>query len=81
LTTDFVASLRYYSNNPVTDSNSLTFTCCPNHKLADQGWTARKNRHSQTEWIPPAHLDRGQPRINTFHHPEKLLSEDDDEEP
>ncbi|WP_412768874.1 hypothetical protein, partial [Mycobacterium canetti] len=24
-------------------------------------------------------LDHGQPRINTFHHPEKLLRDDDDE--
>ena len=71
-----------YATNPVTDVNGLTFACCPNHKLAEQGWTTRKNRHSQTEWIPPPHLDRGQPRINTFHHPEKLLqySDEDDEE-
>ncbi|WP_431602698.1 hypothetical protein, partial [Mycobacterium mantenii] len=30
--------------------------------------------------IPPPHLDRGQPRTNTFHHPEKLLAEKDDED-
>ena len=71
-----------YATNPVTDVNDLTFACCPNHKLAEQGWTTRKNSHSQTEWIPPAHLDRGQPRVNTFHHPEKLLrAEEDDEAP
>jgi hypothetical protein len=40
-----------------------------------------KNTRGDTEWIPPPHLDRGQPRINTFHHPEKLFrNEDDDEE-
>ncbi|WP_237741457.1 hypothetical protein, partial [Mycobacterium canetti] len=39
----------------------------------------RKNTHGDTEWLPPAHLDHGQPRINTFHHPEKLLRDDDDE--
>jgi Domain of unknown function (DUF222) len=70
-----------YATNPVTDINTLTFTCHPNHKLADQGWTAHKNTHGHTEWIPPPHLDRGQPRTNTFHHPEKLLREDDDEAP
>src|SRR6201991_1161207 len=69
-----------YATNPVTDVNDLTFGCGPNHKLADQGWTTRKNARGDTEWIPPPHLDRGQPRINTFHHPEKLLRDDEDEE-
>ncbi|WP_438502189.1 hypothetical protein, partial [Mycobacterium arosiense] len=31
------------------------------------------------QWIPPPHLDRGQPRTNTFHHPEKLLGSDRDD--
>ncbi|ETB50954.1 hypothetical protein O976_13160, partial [Mycobacterium avium subsp. paratuberculosis 10-8425] len=31
-----------------------------------------------TEWIPPPHLDRNQPRTNTFHHPEKLLRGEND---
>jgi hypothetical protein len=70
-----------YATNPVTDINHLSFACGPNHKLADQGWTTRKNARGDTEWIPPPHLDRGQPRINTFHHPEKLLQDDDDEAP
>jgi hypothetical protein len=68
-----------YRTNPVTDVNGLTLTCNPNHQLADQGWTTRTNARCQTEWIPPPHLDRGQPRVNTFHHPEKLLTDDDDE--
>jgi hypothetical protein len=70
-----------YATNPVTDINNLTFGCRPNHKLAEQGWTTRKNHNGDTEWIPPPHLDRGQPRTNTYHHPEKLLREDDDEDP
>jgi hypothetical protein len=70
-----------YATNPVTDVNDLTFGCGPNHKLAEQGWTTRKNARGQTEWIPPPHLDRGQPRVNTFHHPEKLLQDSDDEDP
>jgi Domain of unknown function (DUF222) len=69
-----------YATNPVTDINQLTFGCHPNHALTEQGWTTRKNSHSQTEWIPPPHLDRGQPRINTFHHPEKLLRADEEDE-
>ena len=69
-----------YAANPVTDVNHLTFTCHPNHQLADQGWASRKNQRGQTEWIPPPHLDRGQPRINTYHHPEKLLRNDGDDD-
>jgi hypothetical protein len=68
-----------YATNPVTDINDLALTCHPNHTLADQGWTTRKNQHGQTEWIPPPHLDHGQPRTNTFHHPEKLLQDDEDD--
>ena len=70
-----------YAVHPVTDINDLTLACGPNHKLAEQGWTTRKNAHGDTEWIPPPHLDHGQPRVNTYHHPEKLLRDDGDDEP
>jgi hypothetical protein len=60
-----------------TDVNELTLACTPDHKLMEKGWTTRKNVRGDTEWIPPPHLDHGQPRVNTFHHPEKLLAEDD----
>ncbi len=63
-----------------TDINKLALTCAPNHKLMEQGWTTRKRANGDTEWIPPPHLDYGQPRINTFHHPEKLLAEEDEGE-
>jgi hypothetical protein len=69
-----------YCRCHVTDVNDLTFGCGPNHAMAEKGWETRKNTRYQTEWIPPPHLDRGQPRINTFHHPEKLLTGDDDDE-
>ncbi|MGB9250114.1 MAG: 13E12 repeat family protein [Mycobacterium sp.] len=66
-----------FATNPVTDVNDMTLTCRPNHKLAEQGWTTRKNARGDTEWIPPPHLDYGQPRTNTYHHPEKLLQDDE----
>jgi hypothetical protein len=62
-----------------TDVNDLTLACGPNHKMAEQGWTTHKNHHGDTEWIPPPHLDRGQPRVNTYHHPEKLLRHGDED--
>ena len=70
-----------YATNPVTDINHLSFACGPNHKLADQGWTTRKNARGDTEWIPPPHLDYGQARTNTFHHPEKLLRDEEEDDP
>jgi hypothetical protein len=66
-----------YAQCHTTDVNDLTFGCGGHHPLAEQGWTTRKNQRGDTEWIPPPHLDHGRPRTNTFHHPEKLLCEDD----
>ncbi len=67
-----------YAKCHTSDVNDQTFGCGGHHPLAEKGWTTRKNQHGDTEWIPPPHLDHGQPRVNTFHHPEKLLREDDD---
>ncbi|BBZ70013.1 HNH endonuclease signature motif containing protein [Mycobacterium paraseoulense] len=63
-----------------TDIDQLTLACGPHHRLLEKGWTTRRRANGDTEWIPPPHLDRGQPRTNTFHHPEKVLAEDDDED-
>jgi Domain of unknown function (DUF222) len=63
-----------------TDVNNLTFGCGGHHPLADEGWITRKNRNGDTEWIPPPHLDHGQRRTNTFHYPEKLLRDGEDED-
>ncbi len=65
----------------LTDADKLTFACKPNHKLVDEGWRTRKLPDGRTEWIPPAHLDRGQPRTNPHHHPERFFRDGDDEEP
>jgi hypothetical protein len=70
-----------YSECHTTDVNDLTLACGPQHRIIQPGgWTTRKNAKGDTEWIPPPHLDHGQPRTNTFHHPEKLLRGEDDEE-
>jgi Domain of unknown function (DUF222)/HNH endonuclease len=61
-----------------TDIDNLTFACGPHHRLLGPGgWQTRKRADGRTEWIPPPHLDRGQPRTNTFHHPEELMQDDD----
>ncbi|OBA64135.1 hypothetical protein A5647_03530 [Mycobacterium sp. 1100029.7] len=67
-----------WATTQCSDVDQLTFACGPDHKLLDSGWRTRKRRSGNTEWIPPPHLDRGQPRVNTFHHPETLLSDEAD---
>ncbi|MEO8815357.1 MAG: HNH endonuclease signature motif containing protein, partial [Mycobacterium sp.] len=66
-----------YASGGETHIDKLTLTCPPHHHLVTPGgWKTRKNAAVDTEWLPPPHLDRGRPRINTFHHPEKLLRDD-----
>ncbi len=65
-----------------TDITELTLACGPDNRLAEKGWTTHNNTHGHTEWLPPPHLDHGQPRTNTFHHPERFLhNQDDDDKP
>lgn len=71
-----------YASSGRTDINELTLACPPHHHLISPGgWKTRKNAGGHTEWLPPPHLDHGRRRINTFHHPEKLLRDDDDDDP
>jgi hypothetical protein len=46
--------------------------------LAEQGWHVRI-RNGKAEWIPPPHLDTGQPRTNDYHHPNRMLTEPEPE--
>ncbi|ORX02681.1 hypothetical protein AWC27_28365 [Mycobacterium szulgai] len=70
-----------YAKCRATDIEGLTFACGPHHRmLRPGGWSTRKRQNGATEWTPPPQLDRGQPRINTFHHPEKLLRDGDDDD-
>jgi hypothetical protein len=51
------------------------------HKRHEKGWETGKNAEGITEWWPPPHLDRGQSRINRYHHPRRYLKHlDDDDE-
>lgn len=70
-----------WAQTHTTNIDNLTFACGPDHRLLDKGWVTRKNTHNDTEWIPPPEQDHGQPRTNTFHHPEKLLRDGDDDDP
>ena len=69
-----------YATCGTTDVTNLTFACGPHHRLLRPGgWITRQRANGDTQWIPPPHLDRGQPRTNTYHHPEKLLHHADDD--
>ncbi len=66
--------LTNYADCPQTNIDGLTLACGPHHKLVTSGgWPTRKTTNGATQWMPPPHQDRGQPRTNTYHHPEKLL--------
>ena len=69
-----------WAKTHTTDINDLALACGAQHKIAEQGWTTRKNQRGDTEWLPPPHLDHGQPRTNSYHHPEKLLCDDEDDD-
>ena len=70
---------RWLGSHGRPDINSLALACGPDQKLKEHGWTTRKRKDGTTEWIPPPHLDHGQPITNSYHHPEELLCEDEDD--
>ena len=77
-----VHHVREWARHHETHIDDLTLGCGSYHRLITPGgWTTRKRKNGDTEWIPPQHLDYGQPRTNKFHHPERLLRDDDEDDP
>lgn len=74
---------RDWQHGGGTDIDGLTLACGCDNRMVDNtptGWTTRKRKSdNRTEWIPPPALDRGQSRINLYHHPEEVLRPADDE--
>lgn len=74
---------RDWQHGGNTDIDELTLACGCDNRLVDgtpTGWTTRKRKSdNRTEWIPPPQLDRGQNRVNLYHHPEEVLRPDDEE--
>ncbi len=71
-----------YAQCHTTNIDNLTLACGTHHRLLQpRGWTTQQHTNGTTQWIPPPHLDHDQPRTNNFHHPDKLLhdQQDDDE--
>ncbi|BDB41406.1 MULTISPECIES: HNH endonuclease signature motif containing protein [Mycobacterium] len=70
-----------WKNTGRTDITDLALACTPDNQLVEDGaYTTRTTASGHTEWLRPPHLDHGQPRINLYHHPEKLLAPDEDDD-
>ena len=65
----------------LTNVTDEVLACPPHNRLVtDGGWTTRKRKDGRIEWIPPPLLDNGQARVNHFHHPQRYLLPDDDDD-
>jgi Domain of unknown function (DUF222) len=69
-----VHHMKRWAEGGKTEPNSLTLACTPDHKLTEEGWTARLNDDGRVEWIPPPHLNL-KPGVNNFHHPERYVED------
>jgi Domain of unknown function (DUF222) len=57
-----------YATCQTTRMDNLTFACGSHHRLLKPGaWITRKRKNGDTEWIPPPHLDHGQPQVAVVH--------------
>jgi HNH endonuclease len=71
---------EWIADGGLTDIDNETLACPADHGLLDKGWCTRKRKDGRTEWIPPPHLDPGQPRVNDFRHPQGYLKVPDHDE-
>jgi hypothetical protein len=67
-----------WKHGGTTDIDDLTLACkCDNLLIENEGWTTRQLPSGRTEWIPPPDVPlRG--GTNDYHHPERLLGDEDD---
>ena len=75
-------AVRDWAKGGQTNINELTLACKPDNLFVENtGWTTSIRKDGRTEWIPPPELDTGQTRVNDYHHPERMLigNDDDDE--
>ncbi|MDT5196380.1 MAG: hypothetical protein QOH20_3134 [Mycobacterium sp.] len=65
-----------------TNINDLTLACGPHNNIINtDGWTTRQLPDGRTQWIRPPHLNTRRPTTNNYHHPERMLTDPDDEDP
>jgi hypothetical protein len=61
-----------------TNIDVEVLACGKHNRYAEAGRQVRIRTNGTVEWIPPPELDTGQPRTNTYHHPDRMLKEPDD---
>ena len=65
---------RDWADGGQTNIDELGLACPPDNRMVEPGgWSTRINDDTDVEWIPPAHLDTGQARVNNYHRPERLF--------
>ena len=71
---------RGWAKGGETNIDEEVLACGPHNRLVEKGgWTTRIRKDGRIEWLPPPHLDTGQTRTNGYHHPERYLVENEDE--
>jgi hypothetical protein len=63
-----------WKNNGQSNIDEEVLACGADNRLAETGWTVTIGP-AGVEWIPPPEFDVGQPRINYYHHPQRLLAD------
>lgn len=64
-----------WAQNGRTDVDSLALACPPDNRMAtEHSWLTRLGHTGKVEWIPPPHLERGQPRVNPYHFIEDIIN-------
>lgn len=64
-----------WTGGTLTDVDDMTLACGPDNRMCTEfNWDTRLGDHGRVEWIPPPHLDHGQPKVNPLHHPYDLLA-------
>ena len=63
-----------------TNIDELALSCGPDNRLVAKGKWTTTMRNGRCEWTPPPLLDAGQNRINNYHHPQRYLTESDEDD-
>jgi hypothetical protein len=76
-----VHHVRAWARDGESNIDEEVLACGPHNRLAENGWQVTIRKDGVVEWIPPPLLDGGRARTNTYHHPQRMLAEPDDENP
>ena len=68
-----------WSDGGLTNIDDIALACDPDNQLVETGdWATRRLPDGGTQWIPPPQLPMLRGGTNDFHHPERLIGDDDD---